>query len=258
MVSCPTLVAAIRKKIEPIQARRVNKSRGIPIKICGHVVRVIDSFGDINVVEPWITATIQIVIKRDAILGAMEFSIGQRKQCQHTHANSQGLRYLLLEDKVPRAGEDVLAWSANSVGFDLDNVKEFRRKPSLIDDQWCRMGSDKPKGVGIRGSALTMLFNQSKLCKSISILYVNQSVWPIKMTKRDCPFSSFVRRFFCRISRGTAMNISHSETPLCKNEGNPNLSGIAETAHLECVPGMTESLVAGMAEPHLNASEKTL
>lgn len=117
----------------------------------------------------------QIVIKRDAILGAMEFSIGQRQQCQHTHAACQRLGYLLLEDKVPRAGEDVQAWSANSVGFDLDNVKEFRRKLSLIDDQWCRMGSDKPRGVGIRGSALAMLFNQSKLCKSISILLlINQ------------------------------------------------------------------------------------
>ena len=111
-----------------------------------HIIRAIDSFGDINVVEPWITVTMQIVIKRDAILGATEFSIGQRQQCQHTHAACQRLGYLLLEDKVLRAGEDVLAWSANSVGFDLDNVKEFRRKLSLIDDQWCRMGSDKPKG----------------------------------------------------------------------------------------------------------------
>lgn len=135
-----------------------------------HIIRVIDSFGDINVVEPWITATIQIVIKRDAILGAMEFSIGQRKQCQHTHANSQGLRYLLLEDKVLRAGEDVLAWSANSVGFDLDNVKEFRRKLSLIDDQWCRMGSDKPKGGSEFAAARSP-------CYSISLSYANRLVF---------------------------------------------------------------------------------
>lgn len=107
---------------------------------------------------------------RHGVLYRTAAAVSERQQCQHTHAACQRLGYLLLEDKVPRAGEDVLAWSANSVGFDLDNVKEFRRKLSLIDDQWCRMGSDKPKGGSEFAAARSP-------CYSISLSYANRLVF---------------------------------------------------------------------------------